>query len=194
MSDRKDPIKVAILGGGALFLLLGLFLLLFMPETGFEPAPQDERNSFGAVGQTLRFALDPDKLSLFDAQSQASVRSRTSRGRSIDHLLPLAHLHDGAVGTRGPQRLLRDQRQHRVEVGAGLRDPLLYVRDDGQQRIHVGRPLLSHSLLMFGRIARAVAAHDSGYAIVVNSAFSACRESSLVCCKMIGTSDSRMLA
>jgi DHA3 family tetracycline resistance protein-like MFS transporter len=44
----------AILGGGALFLLLGLFLVLFMPENGFEPAPQDERNSLGTVGQTLR--------------------------------------------------------------------------------------------------------------------------------------------
>jgi DHA3 family tetracycline resistance protein-like MFS transporter len=44
------PIQI----GGLLIASLGLFLALFMPETGFEPAPSEERNSWQKMGHTFR--------------------------------------------------------------------------------------------------------------------------------------------
>lgn len=48
------PIQV----GGALFLLLGLFLILFMPENGFAPTPKEERETWGSMVQTFRAGLN----------------------------------------------------------------------------------------------------------------------------------------
>jgi DHA3 family tetracycline resistance protein-like MFS transporter len=42
-----------VLGGG-LYLALGVFLLAFMPERGFTPAPRDERGSWRALFRTFR--------------------------------------------------------------------------------------------------------------------------------------------
>lgn len=42
------------LTGGALYLMLGLFLVLAMPEHGFMPAPRGEWTSWGAMGRTFR--------------------------------------------------------------------------------------------------------------------------------------------
>ena len=44
------PIQI----GGLLIALLGLFLALFMAETGFEPAPSQERNSWQKLAHTFR--------------------------------------------------------------------------------------------------------------------------------------------
>src|SRR5690606_7603351 len=44
------PIQV----GGALFLVLGLFLALFMPENGFTPTPKEQRESWGSMLGTFR--------------------------------------------------------------------------------------------------------------------------------------------
>jgi DHA3 family tetracycline resistance protein-like MFS transporter len=44
------PIQI----GGLLIALLGVFLILFMPETGFEPAPSEERNSWQKLAHTFR--------------------------------------------------------------------------------------------------------------------------------------------
>jgi DHA3 family tetracycline resistance protein-like MFS transporter len=44
------PIQV----GGILIALLGVFLILFMPETGFKPAPSEERNSWQNMAHTFR--------------------------------------------------------------------------------------------------------------------------------------------
>lgn len=43
-----------VLLGGALFLALGVFLLVFMPERGFTPAPHADRNPLRAMRGTLR--------------------------------------------------------------------------------------------------------------------------------------------
>ncbi len=48
------PIQV----GGALFLVLGLFLALFMPENGFTPTPKEQRESWGSMLGTFRGGLN----------------------------------------------------------------------------------------------------------------------------------------
>jgi DHA3 family tetracycline resistance protein-like MFS transporter len=53
------PIQV----GGALIALVGIFLMLYMPETGFEPAASRERNSWQNMAHTFQ-------------QGIAAVRSR----------------------------------------------------------------------------------------------------------------------
>jgi DHA3 family tetracycline resistance protein-like MFS transporter len=50
-------ISLPIQAGGMLIAVLGLFLALFMPETGFEPAPSEERNSWQKMGYTFREGL-----------------------------------------------------------------------------------------------------------------------------------------
>ena len=42
-----------VLGGGTI-IVLAIFLLLVMPEHGFQPAPRQERGSWRAMGQTFR--------------------------------------------------------------------------------------------------------------------------------------------
>jgi DHA3 family tetracycline resistance protein-like MFS transporter len=50
-------LTLPILFGGVLSVLLGLFLVLFMPEKGFQPAAPEERVTWGAAFQTLRDGL-----------------------------------------------------------------------------------------------------------------------------------------
>lgn len=47
-------LTLPILLGGAVYLVLGALLVLFMPETGFHPTPRGERSSWQAMGATLR--------------------------------------------------------------------------------------------------------------------------------------------
>jgi MFS transporter, DHA3 family, tetracycline resistance protein len=47
-------LNLPIVVGGALYLALGLFLILAMPERGFRPAPPEQRASWGAALGTLR--------------------------------------------------------------------------------------------------------------------------------------------
>jgi len=47
-------LNLPVLVGGGLYLLLGVFLVLAMPEQGFTPAPRGERSSFGAMADTFR--------------------------------------------------------------------------------------------------------------------------------------------
>jgi DHA3 family tetracycline resistance protein-like MFS transporter len=47
-------VNLPIVLGGALFVALGLFLVLFMPEEGFRPAPRHERDSWRQMRDTLR--------------------------------------------------------------------------------------------------------------------------------------------
>ena len=44
------PIQI----GGVLIAVLGVFLIVFMPETGFKPAPREERNSWQNMLHTFR--------------------------------------------------------------------------------------------------------------------------------------------
>lgn len=46
-------INLPILLGGGLFVALGLFLMLAMPETGFKPTPSEERSSWQQMGHLL---------------------------------------------------------------------------------------------------------------------------------------------
>jgi DHA3 family tetracycline resistance protein-like MFS transporter len=46
-------INLPMIMGGLLFIVLGGFLLLFMPETAFHPVPLEDRNSFKQMGQTF---------------------------------------------------------------------------------------------------------------------------------------------
>jgi MFS transporter, DHA3 family, tetracycline resistance protein len=47
-------LNLPIVLGGALFIVLGGFLLLFMPETGFKPAPASDRTTLGNMLHTLK--------------------------------------------------------------------------------------------------------------------------------------------
>jgi DHA3 family tetracycline resistance protein-like MFS transporter len=46
-------LHLPIVVGGALILGMALFLLLFMDETGFKPAPEEKRNTWQQMGQTF---------------------------------------------------------------------------------------------------------------------------------------------
>ena len=47
-------LNLPVVIGGAAVILIGIFLLLFMPETSFRPAAQEERKSLKEMGRTLR--------------------------------------------------------------------------------------------------------------------------------------------
>jgi MFS transporter, DHA3 family, tetracycline resistance protein len=50
-------LNLALLVGGALFVLLGVFLILFMPETNFQGTPRGERSSFQSMADTFKGGL-----------------------------------------------------------------------------------------------------------------------------------------
>lgn len=47
-------LNLPIVIGGSLVMLIGVFLLLFMPENGFRPTPKEERETWKTMGNTLR--------------------------------------------------------------------------------------------------------------------------------------------
>jgi DHA3 family tetracycline resistance protein-like MFS transporter len=47
-------LNLPIILGGALFFVLALFLILFMPETGFQPTPFEDRSSWQQMALTFR--------------------------------------------------------------------------------------------------------------------------------------------
>lgn len=50
-------INIPILIGGFLFIALAMFLIKYMPETGFQPAPKDERDSWRKMSETFKSGL-----------------------------------------------------------------------------------------------------------------------------------------
>lgn len=50
-------VNLPILLGGALHIILALFLALVMPETGFQPIPRESRSAAGQMSTTLRAGL-----------------------------------------------------------------------------------------------------------------------------------------
>ncbi|NKE04037.1 MFS transporter [Mesobacillus selenatarsenatis] len=50
-------INLPMIIGGALFLALAVFMILFMPETAFQPAPSEERDSFRQMIHTFKSGL-----------------------------------------------------------------------------------------------------------------------------------------
>ena len=53
----RSSLALPFLASGALLVALALFLLLFMPETGFAPTPRPERTSWQKMGDTFRDGL-----------------------------------------------------------------------------------------------------------------------------------------
>jgi len=47
-------LNLPIMLGGGLFLLLGVFLIFFMPEQGFHPTPREDRTSWQTMAETTR--------------------------------------------------------------------------------------------------------------------------------------------
>jgi MFS transporter, DHA3 family, tetracycline resistance protein len=50
-------INLPMIIGGVMFLVLAVFLILFMPETAFHPAPSEERDSFRQMIHTFKSGL-----------------------------------------------------------------------------------------------------------------------------------------
>lgn len=50
-------INLPMIIGGALFLALAVFMILFMPETAFQPAPSEDRDSFRQMIHTFKSGL-----------------------------------------------------------------------------------------------------------------------------------------
>jgi DHA3 family tetracycline resistance protein-like MFS transporter len=50
-------VNLPIQAGGLSLFVLGFCLVLWMPETGFKPAPKEERNTWKNMGHTLRSGL-----------------------------------------------------------------------------------------------------------------------------------------
>lgn len=50
----KIAYNLPFLVGGGLFLVLGIFLVLFMPENGFQRAPSEQRQTWASLTATLR--------------------------------------------------------------------------------------------------------------------------------------------
>jgi DHA3 family tetracycline resistance protein-like MFS transporter len=57
MALANVRVNLPIVTSGLLFLLLGGFLLLFMPELGFKPTPREQRNTWQSIAQTFRGGL-----------------------------------------------------------------------------------------------------------------------------------------
>ena len=50
----SERLNLPILLGGGLYLLLGVFLIIFMPEQGFKPTPREDRTTWQAMADTTR--------------------------------------------------------------------------------------------------------------------------------------------
>lgn len=50
----NEHVNLPIILGGVGFIALGIFLAMFMPETGFRPTPRENRNSFQQMWHTFR--------------------------------------------------------------------------------------------------------------------------------------------
>ncbi len=50
-------VNIPIVLGGALLMALGVVLIVIMPETGFKPAPRENRNTFQSMAHTFKSGL-----------------------------------------------------------------------------------------------------------------------------------------
>lgn len=85
-------LNLTYLAGGALLLLLGVFLILAMPEHGFQPRPAEERNTWAVMGRTLRAGVravraSPILLTLIVAEFFAGAASEGFDRLGQAHLL-----------------------------------------------------------------------------------------------------------
>ncbi len=55
-------LNLPVVLGGGLMVMLGVFLLFFMPEHGFRPTPKGERQSWREMGRTLRNGINLIRL------------------------------------------------------------------------------------------------------------------------------------
>jgi len=54
----RTSLRLPYFVGGGLNLLLGLFLVFFMPESGFKPTPKEEREGLGDFIRTIRLGFN----------------------------------------------------------------------------------------------------------------------------------------
>jgi DHA3 family tetracycline resistance protein-like MFS transporter len=85
-------LQLPIVMAGGLKLLLGVFLVLFMPETGFHPAGSERRESWRAMGETLRAGvglvrLRPILLTILGIAAFGGMASEGFDRLKADHFL-----------------------------------------------------------------------------------------------------------
>ncbi len=85
-------LQLPIVMAGCLKLLLGVFLVLFMPETAFHPAGHERRGSWRAMGETLRAGiglvrLRPILLTILGIAAFGGMASEGFDRLKADHLL-----------------------------------------------------------------------------------------------------------
>ena len=55
-------IQIPIVLGGVMIALLGVLMMIIMPETGFAPTPREDRNTWQTMGHTLRSGIRLTRL------------------------------------------------------------------------------------------------------------------------------------
>ena len=110
-------VNVPILVGGAMIVLTGLALALFMPEHGFKPIPRENRNSFQHMAEIFKKGI-------------AVVRSRPGAGLHPRHRLHLWVIFRRLGSPMGevPRGQLPPTESLRHERGSLLRNPARRLR------------------------------------------------------------------
>ncbi len=85
-------INLPIILGGVLFLALALFLILYMPETGFHPTPAEDRSTWRHMLHTLRSSIQqvrgrPVLLAILGIGLFLGLYSEGFDRLSTDHML-----------------------------------------------------------------------------------------------------------
>ncbi len=99
-------LNLPIVVGGALFIALGLFLAIAMPEHGFQRTPRAERDSWRTMGATLRHSghLVRHSPILLTILAVAAFFGMSSEG--FDRLQAAHFLHDLTLPSLGPFKLV----------------------------------------------------------------------------------------
>jgi DHA3 family tetracycline resistance protein-like MFS transporter len=95
-------LNLPIVVGGALFIALGVFLAFAMPEQGFQPARRAERDSWRAMGATLRRSGQLVRRSPILLTILAVAAFFGMSGEGFDRLQTAHFLHDLTLPSLGP--------------------------------------------------------------------------------------------
>jgi len=85
-------LRLPILLGGGLYLVLGVFLIVVMPEHGFTPTPRGERDSWRVMGETFGAGLtlvrrSPVLLTILGIVAISGAATEAFDRLSTDHFL-----------------------------------------------------------------------------------------------------------